>query len=210
MAATRHPADLLGGVERLLVTSSSTLADSGHHSHAARAARWATWVRMWRLDDEAGACMRLLMQRMLVAPPGRELLQLALMDAIAILEADFGNLQLAHTDGSLRIAAQAGFDPDFLEYFAVVRDEHSACGRAAHEARQIVIADVRADEGFAPHRAIAAATGFRAVQSTPIVDLDGALLGMISTHFRHPHHPSERDLEIVAWQAHQLGRLLVS
>src|SRR5262249_44325677 len=36
---------------------------------------------------------------------------------------------------------------------------------------QTVVADVNTDSGFAPHRAIAGAPGFRAVQSTPLVDL---------------------------------------
>jgi GAF domain len=59
------------------------------------------------------------------------------------------------------------------------------------------VADVRADPGFTPHREIAAATGFRAVQSTPLVDYAGHLIGMVSTHFQRPHRPSDRDLRIM-------------
>jgi hypothetical protein len=33
-----------------------------------------------------------------------------------------------------------------------------------------------------------------AVQSTPLVDYAGHLIGMVSTHFRRPHRPSDRDL----------------
>jgi len=84
-----------------------------------------------------------------------------------------------------------------LKYFAVVDDDHSACGRAAQACAQVVIADVTADAAFAPHRDIAAASGFRAVQSTPLVDYSGRLIGMVSTHFRHPYRPSTRDLRMM-------------
>lgn len=51
---------------------------------------------------------------------------------------------------------------------------------------RVIVEDVLADPLFAPHRAIAAATGFRTVQSTPLVSRRGELLGVISTHFRQP------------------------
>jgi GAF domain-containing protein len=86
---------------------------------------------------------------------------------------------------------------EFLEYFAVVDDDHAACGRAARTGAQAVIVDVDTDPGFAPHRGIAAATGFRSVQSTPLVDYSGRLIGMVSTHFRRPHRPPDRDLQIL-------------
>jgi two-component sensor histidine kinase len=47
-------------------------------------------------------------------------------------------------------------------------------------------------------------TGIRAVQSTPLVSRHGKGLGMISTHWRKPHRPSQRDLrlfDILARQA---------
>ena len=58
-------------------------------------------------------------------------------------------------------------------YFAVVDDGHSACGRAARASAQAAIADVTADAGLAPHRDVAAASGFRAVQSEPLVSPPG-------------------------------------
>jgi len=50
----------------------------------------------------------------------------------------------------------------------------------------VVIADVREDPRFAAHREIAANSGFQAVQSTPLVDQDSRLLGMLSTHYPAP------------------------
>jgi len=98
--------------------------------------------------------------------------------------------------------------PEFLDYFAVVEDGHSACGRAAQASAQAVIADVTADPGFAPRREIAAASGFRAVQSTPLVDHGGRLIGMVSTHFRRPHRPSSADLQVMELYGDYAGEAL--
>jgi GAF domain-containing protein len=121
-----------------------------------------------------------------------------LEDALSMLQADRGNIQIVDpASGSLRIAAQAGFSDEFLEYFAVVNDDGSACGRAARQLEQTVIADVNTDRRFAPHREIAAASRFRAVQSTPLVDLHGHLVGVLSTHYSCPYRPPDGDLELM-------------
>jgi PAS domain S-box-containing protein len=117
---------------------------------------------------------------------------------IALLGADFGHVQLYDREAdTLRLVVQRGFGQEFLDYFngpAGVRAESTACGRALQKAQRVIIEDVETDVGFAPHRAIASASGFRAVQSTPLFGRDGVPLGMLSTHFRQPHRPSERDL----------------
>jgi hypothetical protein len=139
------------------------------------------------------------------------LLPRALDGALALMGADFGNIQLLDpVTGSLRIVTQSGFGPEFLDYFAVVDDGHSACGRAAREGAQAVIADVTSDPGFAPHRGIAAASGFRAVQSTPLADHAGRLVGMVSTHFRSPHRPAGSDLRIMELYADAAGEAIAA
>ena len=124
------------------------------------------------------------------------LLPTVLDAAVTLTGADFGNIQLLHpASGSLTIVTQAGFSSEFLDYFAVVDvDDHTACGRAARYRAQMVIADIAADPRFAQHRAIADASGFRAVQSTPLTDQAGNLVGVVSTHFRHPGGPQGREL----------------
>jgi GAF domain-containing protein len=129
--------------------------------------------------------------------------------AITLTEADSGNVQLRDLrNGRLRIATQSGFDSEFLEYFAVVDDDTSACGRAASRGAPVVIYDVNEDAAFAPHREIAAASRFRGVQSTPLVDPSGRLTGIISTHFRDPHYPSGRDGQLMQWYAQEVGEAL--
>jgi hypothetical protein len=117
---------------------------------------------------------------------------------LELLHADRGNVQLVDpATGALRIAAQRGFGAEFLDHFAVVADDGSACGRAARRATQVVIADVTTDPGFAPHQDIASASGFRAVQSTPLIDRSGRLVGMVSTHYPRPISLPGRDLQIM-------------
>ena len=132
-------------------------------------------------------------------------LDAALETALSLLRADLGNIQITDPDsGVLRIAVQAGFSAEFLQYFAVVSDESSACGRAARDLAQVVIVDVREDPRFEAHREIAATSGFQAVQSTPLVDQYGRLLGTLSTHYPRPYHPPAAELAVMR----QLGALI--
>lgn len=118
--------------------------------------------------------------------------------ATALLRGDKGHVQLLGQDGVLRLVAQQGFDRAFLDAFREVTPEHAgAAGRAVRTGKRVIIEDVDADEEYAPLRGVARAAGYRAVQSTPIVSRDGRRLGMISTHFRSPHQPSEQALRLL-------------
>src|SRR5262249_15770276 len=100
--------------------------------------------------------------------------------------------------GYLTIAAERGFNDDFLNFFRHVKAEHgSACARAIRNRRSIVIEDVLLDREFAPCRRIVMDAGVRAVQSTPLISSRGAFLGVLSTHFTATHRPSEREMQAV-------------
>src|SRR5207248_1837698 len=86
-----------------------------------------------------------------------------------------------------------GLSQEFLDYFAGGL-AGAACDRAFKRRERVIIEDVQTEPGFAPHRHIAASSGFRAVQSTPLFSRLGEPLGVVSTHFRQPHRPSQRDL----------------
>jgi GAF domain-containing protein len=121
-----------------------------------------------------------------------------ILDAIIELQnADFGNLQLFNLETrTLEIVAQRGFHRNFLEHLRGVDDNKLICGRAMLTRKRVIVEDVLSDPDFEPHRRIAAAAGFRAVQSTPLFSRNGELLGMVSTHFRHIHCPSKKELEL--------------
>ena len=139
----------------------------------------------------------------------RAVIDEGLEDALSVLRADRGNVQIVDpASGFLRIAAHAGFSDEFLEYFAIVDDDGSACGRAARDLAQTVIVDVNTDTRFAPHREIAAAAGFRAVNSTPLLDLRGHLVGVLSTHYPRPYRPPKADLELMKRFGELIGQAI--
>ncbi|HWS61162.1 MAG TPA: PAS domain S-box protein [Steroidobacteraceae bacterium] len=115
---------------------------------------------------------------------------------IDLLGADKGNIQLLDAEGSkLSIVAQRGFEPDFLEFFGEVSaTDDSPCSRALRSGQRILIENVETDGPDAPFRAVARAAGYRSMISTPLTRADGAPLGMVSSHFRLVHRPSEQEL----------------
>src|ERR1019366_7667498 len=67
---------------------------------------------------------------------------------------------------------------------------------------------VALDPFFEPHRHVAAAAGYRSVQSTPLKSGNGKVIGMLSTHFRQPHRPSERDQRLLDLHARHASDLI--
>ena len=118
-----------------------------------------------------------------------------LENAIASCGAAYGNIQLLNPrTRALEIVAHRGFKQEFLDHFREVRvEEGSACAQALQSGERMIIEDVELDPSFEPHRPIAAAAGYRAVQSTPLKAHDGRVVGMLSTHFRAPHRVPESD-----------------
>src|SRR5262249_45224632 len=137
------------------------------------------------------------------------LLSSALERALRITGEELGNIQLIDWDaGHMEIAVQQGFKDEFLDCFrrVSVRDG-CACGRALLLRKPIVIGDVAADRQFAPYLGIAKRAGFGAVQSTPLISMSGALVGMISTHGWH--RPTQQQLEQIRTLAFETASELV-
>ena len=74
-----------------------------------------------------------------------------------------------------------------------------------HRGERVVIEDVTKSEIFAgtPALDVLLAAGVRGVQSTPLVGRSGALVGMLSTHYRIPKRPANRDLALLDLLARQ-------
>ena len=165
-----------------------------------------------RLAEELEAMTRLhaLSTRLLSADDLHTALDDVLDNAIRTSGADFGNVQLYNSQiQALEIVAQRGFRQDFLDHFRTVRvEEGAACAQAMQNGERVVIEDVELDPGYEPHRQIAAAADYRAVQSTPLKSRSGSILGMLSTHFRTPHRPSERDERLLDLYARHAADLI--
>src|SRR5262249_11101873 len=144
----------------------------------------------------------------LVQLTDRKALLLEIVDAaIALTGSDMGNIQLRDPQsGILKIVASRGFEPPFLEFFNAVRDgDAAACGAALQSGERVVIEDVTASPVFVgtPALDVVLAAGVQAVQSTPLVDRSGRLVGMLSTHYRASRRPADRDLRLLDVLARQ-------
>lgn len=130
------------------------------------------------------------------------------------IEADYavlGNIQLLNAKrGTLQIVAQRGFDLAFLQHFeSVFVDDGCCCARVLSKKARVVISDVTKDPDFSPYVPIAQASGFRAVQSTPLFQR-GVFRGVLSTHFPDVHHLSDHAIATLDDCAEAIVALLES
>jgi PAS domain S-box-containing protein len=132
--------------------------------------------------------------------------------AIAITGAPRGSLQLLETGSdALTIAAQHGFDDTFLRFFARVQHNAPVTAAAAMRAKdRFIIEDVAKSEIFYDKKTLNVLlhAGVRAVQATPLIDANGKVFGVISTHFSKPHRPQDRELRFIDLLARQTADYL--
>jgi PAS domain S-box-containing protein len=132
--------------------------------------------------------------------------------AMGLMRSDMASMQmLDESEEQLQIVASRGFDPDFTQTLKLNDHEtKSSCSAAMRTGRRVIVPDVETCEfivgtpALEDHRK----TGIRAVQSTPLLSSSGKLLGMLSTHWRAPHHPTERNLGLLDILARQAADLL--
>jgi PAS domain S-box-containing protein len=141
------------------------------------------------------------------------LYELILDGAIRIMFADMGSMQVLERDqNELRLLAWRGFHPRSAEFWDRIDldSAQTSCGVALSQGRRIVVGDIETCDFMAgsadlDHYRL---SNIRAVQSTPLVSRSGQLLGMISTHWREPHQPSERPLQAIDVLARQAADLI--
>jgi signal transduction histidine kinase len=110
---------------------------------------------------------------------------------------------------ALRLVAHRGFHPDSAAFWDRVDVAgSSSCSRFLRTGGRVVVEDTEGSgEVTGGDREAYRRSGIRAVQTTPLLSRTGHLLGAISTHWRRPHRPSDRQLaafEAVARQAADL------
>lgn len=125
-----------------------------------------------------------------------ERLREVLAAAIDLTGTDKGNIQIYESpSNSLRLAVWQGFGERFVERFRH-QGTRWLCEAAATTAERVLCEDVAAEPALkgTEDLAVLLGEGIRAVQSTPLVSLDGRPLGVLNTHFPKPHRPAEREL----------------
>ncbi|HET9535484.1 MAG TPA: PAS domain S-box protein, partial [Mesorhizobium sp.] len=132
--------------------------------------------------------------------------------AAAIMCSDFASMQMFYPErGELRLLAYRGFNPTAAAFWEWVRPgSGSTCGAALATGERSIVPDIELSGFMAGSDDLETyrQTGIRAVLSTPLVSRAGRLLGMISTHWRNPHQPSERDLRLLDVLARQAADLI--
>jgi two-component sensor histidine kinase/CheY-like chemotaxis protein len=136
--------------------------------------------------------------------------------AMAILRSDFASMQMLYPErgrgGELRLLTSRGFTPAAAKFWQWVGVDSAGttCGAALRERRRVVVEDVE-NCGFiagTPDLDVFRATGIRACQTTPLLSRSGKLVGMISTHWRTPHRPTERELRLLDVVARQAADII--
>jgi PAS domain S-box-containing protein len=132
--------------------------------------------------------------------------------AMAIMRSDFASMQMFYPEwGKLRLLAYRGFNPTAAAFWEWVRPaSRSTCGLALTTGDRVIVPDIELSDFIAASADLETyrQTGIRAVQSTPLFSRTGSLLGMISTHWRCPHQPSENDLRLLDILARQAADLI--
>ncbi|OUL21519.1 hypothetical protein BV378_26500 [Nostoc sp. RF31YmG] len=148
--------------------------------------------------------------RLPISPTLLDALENVLERAIAMHRTDMGYIHLFQRQTcTLELAVQRGFDPALIDDMQTVSiGEYSPCIMALRTGETAIVEDIEVDPNFAPHRAIAAASGYRAVQSTPLTSRTGSLVGVLSTHFRQPRRFLQWEMKLLDMHARHAADLI--
>ncbi|HEY6341599.1 MAG TPA: PAS domain S-box protein [Bryobacteraceae bacterium] len=125
-----------------------------------------------------------------------------ILDSVkAILHADFASIQMfcpeRGTHGVLRLLAHRGFSEEAAKRWEwVCLTTQTTCGEALRTRQRVVFPYIRRCDFIAGSEELQAylSAGIKAVQTTPLVSRSGALVGMVSTHWREPRESAAREL----------------
>jgi PAS domain S-box-containing protein len=131
--------------------------------------------------------------------------------AMELMASDAASVQMVATDHtSLRLLAWRNFHPDSAAFWqGATVGAGSSCSKALRDNERVVVADIEACEFMSgtQDQLEYRRSRIRAVQSTPLRSRSGRPLGMLSTHWRRPHTPTEEDFtffDVLARQAADL------
>jgi signal transduction histidine kinase/CheY-like chemotaxis protein len=140
------------------------------------------------------------------------LLQEIITAAISVTHADMGTIHLLdQEEGELLLLASLGFERPYRDFFERLSVKTSLlCTAALESGRREVVTDIEKSpihtgtrSGEENRRA-----GVRAVQSTPLIARSGRPVGVLSTHWRRPYQPAEREMRLLDQLARQAADLI--
>jgi PAS domain S-box-containing protein len=220
-----HPAQLQhrdGSIRHVLINS-SVLFEDAKFIHTRCFTRDITALKQEQQTRQAQLAAELadtkLLQdisEQLIAPGDEDALYAKIVDAVAaIMRSDFATMQMLCPErgpkGELRLLASRGLTSEGAKVWESVRfDTDSTCGQVLRTGKRAIASDVETCDFLVGTGGMAALldAGIRAAQSTPLFSRSGKMLGMISSHWRKPHAPTERDLRLLDILARQAADLI--
>jgi PAS domain S-box-containing protein len=141
----------------------------------------------------------------------QEALEEVIDAAILVTTAERGTIQLLDpAAGVLRIVAHRGFAKPFLDLLNEVPMGQGAWSAALERGERVIVEDLEVNPSFSgtPALAVQRAAGVRAVQSTPLLDSSGRILGVFSTHYGRPCRPVDTALRLLDIFARQAANIV--
>lgn len=141
-----------------------------------------------------------------------DLYHILLRSVMQMMHADFASLQLLIPQTKeLLLLSSVNFHPDSAKFWKYVNaGSTSTCGVALANNVRVIIEDIEhipfeMDKGdYEAYRL----SGIVAVQSTPLISRTDKQVGMMSTHWKTPHKPSEREFGLYDIVARQVADLI--
>ncbi|MEH1841862.1 MAG: ATP-binding protein [Nostoc sp.] len=162
-------------------------------------------------DLEDTQRLRELSARLVTEGDIQTLYQEIISTAIALTQADAGTVQILDeaTEDLLLLATQ-GFECNMTEHFYRVNaSSDTPCGMALKSGgRTFVDFDVPESEDLDGSYRMHVEAGYLCVQSTPLITRSGKAIGMVSTHWRKHHRPSDHELDFLDLLARQAADLI--
>ncbi len=132
--------------------------------------------------------------------------------AISLMGADFGSLQKYHPEReSLELLVWEGFHPRSAEHWRwIAGQDPTSCANASSSGGRIFVRDVETEAQLRGTDSLDhfRLSGIRSMQSTPLISRSGDIVGMVSTHWRVPHTPTERELGFLDLLARQAADVI--
>jgi PAS domain S-box-containing protein len=135
-----------------------------------------------------------------------------LFAAITIVRADAGMVQILDEETQdLLLLASQGFDRAMTEHFRRVSANSGTPWGVALRKKEQAFVNIDAPESADPDGSLRmhVEAGYRSVLSKPLVSLSGKPIGLVSAHWREPHHlPSQRELRYLDLLSHLAADLI--
>lgn len=147
-----------------------------------------------------------LLARIARSEPLTEVLQTVILQLERQLPGAIGSILLLDETNRLRSGAAPNLPPTFVQAIDGIQigERVGSCGTAAYLKQMIVVPDITIDPRWESFKDLTLAHGLQACWSTPIIAVDGRVLGTFAVYYREVQSPTANALAII----HQLANIV--